>query len=169
MSQRENIFVATSATVREVASWMTNHMGFGTMNSAEDTSTDIGLRRSALISDGMIGIRIQVNTFAVPDAASDEIQATDAYPIQIDLWAPGRTIEIQKAEGREVFDRLVSSSPQTSALLTHDLDILVCAYLAGVGTHEFLDKTTIDIPDLERWKPWVVDSKQPGQGLPSMS
>jgi hypothetical protein len=155
MAQRENIFFAAPAAAQEIAEWLINHLSFEPID-ATDHSADIALRGPALASEGLIGVSIQVNTLVDPAAAPDEIQAIDAYPIQLDLWAPGRTVAMQETEARNLFDRLVSAFPQISAILTHDLDILRHAYLVGVGTHEFPDKTTVDFPDLESWKPWVV-------------
>jgi hypothetical protein len=156
MSQQENIFLATSATVREVADWAMSDLGFKVIDAAEDTSAGIDLRRPALVSEGLIDIKLMLNDLVFPDAAPDELQAIDAYPIRIIFWGPSGAGETQRAESREFFDRLISSLPQTSALLLNGVDILVRAYLVGVGAHDFPDHTTIDFPDQETWAPWVI-------------
>ncbi|MCW2930913.1 MAG: hypothetical protein JWM19_1875 [Actinomycetia bacterium] len=123
---------------------------------ARPSLASLARRGDALVSEGLIDIKLMLNDLVFPVAAPDEIQAIDAYPIRIIFWGPSGAGETQRAESREFFDRLISSLPQTSALLLNGVDILVRAYLVGVGAHDFPDHTTIDFPDLETWAPWVI-------------
>ena len=45
--------------------------------------------------------------------------------------------------------------PDVPALLVHNLDTLVAAYLPGVGVHTFEPAITPDVEDIEAWRGWV--------------
>ena len=41
-------------------------------------------------------------------------------------------------------------------VLSHALSLIIAAYLPGVGMHSFPPGTTLDVPDDDIWRPWVV-------------
>ena len=96
-------------------------------------------------------------TFVDPDAGPDEVQAFDAYPLQIDLWIPRpRPVQAQEAEARAWFDRLVAARTDVPMLLVHDVAWLYAAYLPGKPVHDFPPATSVDVPDIEAWLSWMI-------------
>jgi|SRR5579875_2479470 len=157
MSERENIFVAGVEKPSELSRLLVARFGLEYMRDQDlYASEDLGLRRRALTTDGFVGLRVYPNTFVDPDAAPDEVQAFDAYPVQIDLWIPRPDVEAQEAEARAWFDRLVAARPDLPMLLIHDVDFLHAAYLPGKPVHDFPPGTSVDFPDIDAWLPWVI-------------
>lgn len=160
MSEQENIFLRSSATAAEEAVRLRDLLGLEPIPDTTGAGPDeYGLRGPALSGEGVLGYVIQPNDLAVRDAAPDEAQAIDSYPIEIDIWL-GRDEAAQRAEARAVFDRLVAARPEVPMLLCHDLDLLVAAYRPGHGVYEFPDGTTVDAPDAAEWQPWVAADQE---------
>lgn len=160
MAQRENIFIAAPLDVAGLATTLIDGLGLEPIEAdgyAQD-STDIGLRGPAHTASGLIGLRVYRNGFADPDAQPQDAQAFDAYPLQIDLWLPGSAESAQQAEGRAVFDAVVKVMRSVPALLTHDLNVLIAAYLPGMGTKDFNPPVMVDMEDHASWGPWTLPS-----------
>jgi hypothetical protein len=43
-------------------------------------------------------------------------------------------------------------------MLVHDLDLMVAAHLPGAGTYDFPASVTVDAPDQDVWRPWVISA-----------
>jgi hypothetical protein len=158
MSERENIFLATAEKPSQFSRVLVDRFGLEYMPGMDPrASEDLGLRGRALTADGLIALNPYPNTFVDPNAEPDEVQAFDAYPLQIDLWLPRpRPIAAQEAEARAWFDRLTAARPDLPMLLVHDVNLLRAAYLPGKPVHEFPPDTSVDVPDIQAWLPWVV-------------
>lgn len=157
MSERENIFVARAEKPSQLSRLLVARFGLEYMRGQDPrASEDLGLRGQALTTDGFVGLRVYPNTFADPDAAPDEVQAFDAYPVQVDLWLPRPDVEAQEAEARAWFDRLVAATPDLPMLLVHDVVLFYAAYLPGKPVHDFPAGTSVDFPDIDAWLPWVI-------------
>jgi len=158
MSERENIFVAEAEKPSQFSRLLVDRFGLEYMQGEEPQAPeDLGLRGQALTADGFVGLRVHPNAFVDPDAATDEVQAFDAYPVQIDLWLPRPAVdEAQEAEARAWFDGLVAARPGLPMLLVHDVVLLRAAYLPGKPVHDFPTATSVDFPDIEAWLPWVI-------------
>ncbi|GAB2645469.1 hypothetical protein [Kribbella swartbergensis] len=157
MSEQENIFLRSSATAEEAATVLRELLDLEPIPDTSGAGPDEhGLRGPARTVEGVLGFVIQPNDLAAPDRGTDDVQAIDGYPIEIDIWL-GRDEVVQLKEARLVFDRLVEARPDVPMLLCHDLDLVVAAYLPGRGVHEFPAGTTVDAPDAEKWREWVVD------------
>jgi hypothetical protein len=153
------LFVATNEKPSQVSRLLVDRLGFEYMPGSDpQVSDDLGLHRTALTADGFVGIRVYPNTFVDPDAGPDEVQAFDAYPLQIDLWIPRPRpeIEAQEAEARAWFHRVVANWPNLPSMLVHDLTMLRMAYLPGKPPHDFSSRITVDVEDIEAWLPWVI-------------
>jgi hypothetical protein len=159
MSERENIFVAGAEEPSQFSRLLVDGFRVEPMRGTDlQGSEDLGLRGQALTADGFVGLRVHRNTFVDPDAAPDEVQAFDAYPVQIDLWLPRPTVEhAQETEARAWFDRVVAARPDLPMLLVHDVVLLHAAYLPGKPVHDFPPGTSVDFPDIETWLPWVIE------------
>jgi hypothetical protein len=158
MGERENIFIATGEKPSQFSRVLVDRFGLECMKGEDpQASEDLGLRRQALTVDGFVGLHLHPNTFGDPDPGPDEVQAFDAYPLQIDLWIPRpRPVEAQEAEARAWFDRLVATRPDVPILLVHDVTWLHAAYLPGKPVHDFPPGTSVDVPDIEAWLSWVI-------------
>jgi len=158
MSALENIFIATAEKPSQFSHLLVDRFELEYMKGMDpQVSEDLGLRRRALTADGFVGLRLYPNTFVDPDAGPDEVQAFDAYPLQIDLWIPSPLpVEAQEAEARAWYGRLMAARPDLPMLLIHDLDLLYAAYLPGRSVHDFPPGTTVDVPDIDAWLPWVI-------------
>jgi hypothetical protein len=156
MSEQENIFLQSSATAEQEATRLRELLG---LEPIPDTSAagpdEFGLRGPAATVEGVLGYIVQPNDLV----AEEDAQATDSYPIEIDIWL-GRDEAVQRHEARLVFDRLVAARPDVPMLLCHDLDVLVAAYRPGQGVHEFPAGTTVDLPHAAQWRPWVVAGQE---------
>jgi hypothetical protein len=87
------------------------------------------------------------------DPEPGEVQAIDAYPVQVDVWY-GEDEAVQEREARLVFEKLAGAGE--AMLLVRDVTDLVAAHLPGAGTQYFEAGVTMDEPDLEHWRDWVV-------------
>jgi hypothetical protein len=157
MSERENIFVAGAEKPSQLSRLVVTRFGLEYMQGEDpQLSEDLGLRGQALTADGLVGLEVYPNALVDPDAAPDEVQAFDAYPVQIDLWLPRHDIAAQEAEARAWFDRLVAARPDLPILLVHDVVYLYAAYLPGKPIHDFPAGISVDFPDIDAWLPWVI-------------
>jgi len=152
MSVVDSLFVATSETTSQVASWLVEVVGCEVMATDAD---EVRMRMRGSTGDEWFGVVVQVNGYVEPDPAPDDIQAMDAYGIEIQLRG-GKTDDGLHAEAGLVFDKLMASQPDVPMLLVHNLDTLVTAYLPGVGMKTFCPSITPDGPDVDVWRPWVV-------------
>lgn len=156
MGTVESIFIETAESVEEVAGWLTDLFGLELIPEQSGRPDEIGLRGRAATVDGWLGFLVQPNRHAEIDPALDEVQAIDPYQIEIDIWYGGRTEDIQQREVKLVFDKLIEDRADLAMLLCHEVTMLVAAYRPDRGAHQFESGTTLDAPDVETWRPWVV-------------
>jgi hypothetical protein len=157
MSAVENIFLGTDLPLRQVADeWLTPLLGLEPLPDGLDSDEEIGLRVRALDADGWLVMLVRRNGFAEPDPEPDEVQAFDSYPVESAIRYRTKDELGQQRQARMVFDKLVASQPEMPMMLVHDLDLLVAAHLPGVGTQYFPENVTVDAPDQDRWRPWVL-------------
>jgi hypothetical protein len=157
MATQENIFVQSAATAHDEAKLLQDLLGLEPIPDQSAAGPDeYGLRGPARTVDGVLGFVIQPNHHVEPDPEPEDVQAIDNYPIQVDIWL-GRDRAVQMQEARLVFDRLVEARPDVPMLLCHEVTLLIAAYRPGRGVQEFPAGTTMDAPDAEQWRDWVVD------------
>ena len=155
MSEVENIFLGTDASVRQVAEWLESLLGLELMPDEPVDKDRIGLRGRAATADGWLGVLVRRNGYAEVDPQPDEVQAFDTYPIEIAIQYGSKDEVVQRDEARIAFEKLVAARPDVPMLLVHDLDLLQAAFLPDAGTHYFPEPPTVDAPDQPRWQPWV--------------
>lgn len=159
MAAQENIFLQSDSTVDDEAKLLRDLLGLEPIPDTSGAGPDEhGLRGPARSVDGVLGFVVQPNHHVDPDPEPEDVQAIDNYPIEIDIWL-GRDEAVQLHEARLVFDRLVEARPDVPMLLCHDLGRLVAAYRPGRGVHEFPAGTTMDAPDADQWRDWVLDEE----------
>ncbi|MEV6286317.1 hypothetical protein [Kribbella sp. NPDC051770] len=154
MQDREYVFLRTDESVQAVAEWIQKLFALEPIPNGSDDEDEIGLRGPARTADATVGYEVQYNIYPVYDPEPDELQAFDAYPVEIDIWL-GKDEGTQAQEARLVFDQLVQARPDVPMLLCHDLSGLVAAYLPGRGVHEFPDNTTTYARHADVWRDWV--------------
>lgn len=164
MSRQENIFLATTMTVAEVAKLITSHLGLFPVSEQgiEPDAEAIGLRGEALDHDGFeLLLTVKMNEFSMPDPEPEDVQSFDGYRINIEAWVVPANDDVRMYEARGLFDRLVLAAPTVASQLVANLSYLVAAYLPEVGTHTFETDVTPDIEDQSKWLPWSVDPSTP--------
>jgi hypothetical protein len=152
MSVVDSVFVAVSETPSQVATWLVHAKGGEVMATEQDR---VRLRRRGSADDEWLGVVVQPNGYVEVDPEPDEIQAMDAYGIEIQLRG-GHTEEVLHREAGKLLEGLVAARPDVPMLLVRNLDTLVTAYLPGTGTHTFDPLISPDAQDIDAWRPWVV-------------
>lgn len=155
MSDDDTIFLATDLTVDRIGARLTELLELEPIPEPSKPG-EVGLRGRAATADGWLGFLVHRNWHAEVDPAPDEVQAIDAYPIQIDIWYGAKDEEIQRREAKQVFDRLVVALREAPALLLHNLEWLVAAYLPGKPVKYFESRLTPDAEDVDTWGEWVL-------------
>ncbi|WP_157979559.1 hypothetical protein [Kribbella monticola] len=154
MSTSDSIFLGLDETPGQVADWLERVLGIERYPDQPDGEDKVGLRGRLANDDDWYSVVIQRNGYVSPDAGPDEVQATDAYGIDIGMRSRGE--EVLHRQSRLVFDKLIEARPDAPAMLLHNLEFLIAAYLPGAGTHDLAPETTPDADDQEQWKPWVI-------------
>jgi hypothetical protein len=151
MSSVDSIFLDVDEPVGEVAGWVAGVLSLEPVSGPVEDGV-AGLHGPAVTGDGVVGYAVRKNGYVSYEP--DEMQAIDAYPVEIDIRYGGAE-EVLAREARRAFDALVEARPEIAILLCNELTTVVVAHLPGVGTHEFEPDTSMDAPDLDKWGPWV--------------
>ncbi|HZX02411.1 hypothetical protein [Kribbella sp.] len=152
MADSDEIFLALSGPLETAAEQVARVLGLEANGDLRAETGELQYKVRARTSDGVMGIYIGPNTFQ-PEPG--EAQAMDGYGVVVDVQY--RTHKPQQAEeARLMFEALVEGLPDIPALLSHNLVMLVAAYLPERGTHTFEPGITLDVEDIDVWRPWVV-------------
>lgn len=152
MANSDEIFLSLDAPLEEAAERVAAVLGLELKGDLRADTGELQYSGRARTFDGVIGIYIGPNTF---QPEPDEVQAMDRYAVVVDVQSRQRK-EAQADESRLAFEALTGALPDVPALLSHNVELLVASYLPGTGTHTFEPGTTLDDPDLNTWRPWVV-------------
>lgn len=157
MSTDDNIFLATAQPLREVAGWLSGALGLERVDSTELKEDAYLFRGRARTVDGDLLVLLEPNVYGEVDPDPEDVSAIDQYQGAVDIRYAGRKDEeLQAREARALFDELVDTRPDTAMVLSHDMALMIAAYLPSAGVHTFADGTTLDAPDIETWRPWVI-------------
>ncbi|MEU4192506.1 hypothetical protein AB0E69_11430 [Kribbella sp. NPDC026611] len=152
MADSDEIFMATDEPLEAAANRVAGVLGLEFLGDLRADTGELQYKGRARTFDGVIGVYIGPNKFG-PEPG--EVQAMDRYPLIVDVQS--RTHKTaQRDEARLAFGLLVEALGNVPALLSHNLELLVAAYLPGRGTHTFDADTTLDDPDVDTWRAWVV-------------
>jgi hypothetical protein len=152
MADSDEIFLAPGVDQEEAAGQVAAVLGLEFKRDFRDETGELSFVGRARSFDGLIGVFVGPNTYQ-PEPG--EVQAMDGYAVVVDVQSRAEK-DAQAVEARLAFEELVGALPDVPALLAHNLELLVAAYLPGRGVHTFEPGTTVDDPDLDIWRPWVV-------------
>jgi hypothetical protein len=161
VSRQENIFLATTMTVAEVAKLIIDNLGLLPVGeqTIEPDAAVVGLRGPALDHEGSdLLLAVKMNEFSTLNPELEDVQSFDHYRVNIEAWVRPADDEVRVQEARGLFDRLVLVAPTVASQLVTNLSYLVAAYLPEAGTHTFEPSVTPDIEDQSRWLPWSIES-----------
>ncbi|MGC7100910.1 hypothetical protein ACPZ19_40080 [Amycolatopsis lurida] len=159
MGHYEYLYLDSTTPIAGEADWIMRELGFELIPVQGGDPEEIGLRGPASTVDGLVGLAVGHNYSALPDPEPDEVQAIDAYRVEIEFWYRRRDTEEQRREARVLFDRLVAARPSTSMLLTFGTCHLAASWSPRHGLREFPAGTLIYAPDIDRWQPWVIGTR----------
>jgi hypothetical protein len=153
MATDESIFLRLDEDPGQVAEWLVAVLPLERLSGGQDEE-EVALRGRAATVDGWLRVSVGRNIYVSQEAGPGEVQAIDGYPIEIGIrFKPD---EILRREARLAFDKLVDARPEVPMLLVHEVTILDAAHLPGSGTQYFDEAVTVDAPDQDKWRPWVV-------------
>ena len=152
MADSDEIFLALDGPLESAAERVAGVLGLEFNGDLRADTGELQYKVQARTFDGVIGVYVGPNGF---QPEPDEVQAMDGYPLVVDVQSRNRK-DAQAEETRLAFEALVAALPDVAALLSHNVEMLVAAYLPGAGIHSFERGTTLDDPDLDTWRSWVV-------------
>jgi hypothetical protein len=152
MADSDEIFLAMEEPLEAAAARVAGVLGLEFNGDLRAETRELQYKVGARTFDGVIGVYIGPNTY---EPEPGEPQAMDGYAVVVDVQSRQRK-DAQPEETRLAFQQLVAALGDVPALLSHNVEMLVAAYLPGQGIHTFAPGTTLDDPDLETWRPWVV-------------
>ncbi|MFG1819453.1 hypothetical protein ACGFIF_37225 [Kribbella sp. NPDC049174] len=152
MADSDEIFLALDAPLEEAAERVAAVLGLEFNGDLRADTGELQYKGQARTFDGVIGVYIGPNTF---QPEPDEVQAMDRYAVVVDVQSRQRK-DAQADETRLAFEALTGALPDVPALLSHNVELLIASYLPDSGTHTFEPGTTLDDPDLDTWRAWVV-------------
>jgi hypothetical protein len=152
MADSDEIFLALDAPLEEAAERVAAALGLEFNGDLRAGTGELQYKGLARTFDGVIGVYVGPNTF---QPEPDEVQAMDGYAVVVDIQCRQRK-DVQAEETRLAFEALVGALPDVPALLSHNVELLVASYLPESGTHTFEAGTTLDDPDIDTWRPWVI-------------
>lgn len=150
MSDVDSVFLAVSESPAEVAAWLVDDIAAEVMATEGDV---VRLRVRAATVDQWLGVVVQPNEYAEVAPEPDEVQAMDAYAIEVQVRGGGDAL---RAEADLIFQKLVDRRSSVPMLLVSNLDMLVAAHRPEAGTHFFEEMISPDEPGRETWRTWVL-------------
>jgi hypothetical protein len=157
MSTDDNIFLAGSESLGDVAGWLGAVLG---LEPVEDRDLKDGVylfRGRARTVDGDLYVLVEPNVYGETDPDPEDVSAIDRYAGVVDVRYAGRKDEeLQEREALALFDELSAERPDVAMILSHNMALFTAAYLPGAGVHTFPRGTSLDVEDIDAWRPWVV-------------
>ncbi|MFI5706269.1 hypothetical protein [Kribbella sp. NPDC051620] len=152
MSDSDEIFLAVEGGIDVIAARVAGVLGVrgeGRLDEEEGDWRFVGQGRTV---DAPYGLFIGPTIFP-PEAGV--LQAMDGYPVMVDVQL--RTHKpLQAEEARLAFEAIAAAMPDVPALLLHNVEWLVAAYLPGRPTKYFEPRLTPDAEDVDVWGSWVT-------------
>ncbi|HEY9333595.1 MAG TPA: hypothetical protein VIQ79_04235 [Kribbella sp.] len=157
MSTDDNIFVAADRSLEDFGRWLGETLELEAVRDADLEDGVLRFRASARTVEGDLYLTVEPNVYGEVDPAPEDVSAIDRYQCLIDVYYAGpKDEELQEREARLVFDDLARRQPEVAMILSHNMALMTAAYLPGAGVHTFPRGTTLDVDDIELWRPWVV-------------
>ena len=157
MSTDDNIFVAADRSLEDFGRWLGETLELEAVRDADLEDGVLRFRASARTVEGDLYLTVEPNVYGEVDPAPEDVSAIDRYQCLIDVYYAGpKDEELQEREARLVFDDLARRQPEVAMILSHNMALMTAAYLPGAGVHTFPRGTTLDVDDIDLWRPWVV-------------
>jgi hypothetical protein len=157
MSTDDNIFLATSEPLVEVAGWLRAALELEPVDGRELKAEAHLFSGPARTVDGEVYVLLERNVYGEADPEPEDVSAIDRYAGVVDIrYAGSRDEDLQQREARAAFDELASRQPDVAMILGHNMSLLTAAYLPGRGVHVFRPDTSLDVEDIDAWRAWVV-------------
>jgi hypothetical protein len=157
MSTDDDIFLASSKSLGDVALWLGEVLGLERVDDPELKEDVYLFGGRARTMDRELVFVLEPNTYGEIDPDPEDVSAIDRYPGVVEVRLLGKKDEeLQAREARAAFDELAEGRPEVAMVLSHALSLMVAAYLPGAGVHYFPAGTSLDVPDDEVWRHWVV-------------
>ncbi|WP_329001168.1 hypothetical protein OHA18_42875 [Kribbella sp. NBC_00709] len=157
MSTDDNIFLAGNEQLAGMARWLGEALG---LEAVEDSDLKDGaylFRGRARTADGELYVLVEPNVYGEVDPEPADVSAIDRYQGVVDVRYAGRKDEeLQEREARAIFDELSGRRPDLAMVLSHNMALLTAAYLPGAGVRSFPPGTSLDVEDIDAWRPWVI-------------
>ena len=157
MSNTDDIFLAASEPLQTIVDWLSRTLQLEPLEDPELEEGTYLFRGHARNRDGELVFVVEPNTYGEADPEPEDVSAIDRYTGVVEVRLVGKKDEESQArEARAVFDELAAGRPDVALVLSHALSLIIAAYLPGSGVHDFPPGTTLDVPDADAWRPWVV-------------
>ncbi|GAA1568273.1 hypothetical protein [Kribbella karoonensis] len=157
MSTDDNIFLAADAPLGEVAGWLSEVLSLEPVDEPDLKDGVYLFRGRARSVDGELYVVVQPNVYGEADPEPEDVSAIDRYQSVVDVrYAGAKDEELQAREARALFDELADRGHSVAMVLSHNMALAVAAYLPGVGAQVFPPGTSLDVEDVDTWRPWVV-------------
>jgi hypothetical protein len=157
MSTDDNIFVAADRPLADFGRWLAETLELEAVDDADLEHGVLRFRAPARTVEGDVYLTVEPNVYGEVDPAPEDVSAIDRYQCLIDVYYAGtKDEELQEREARLVFEDLAGRQPEVAMILSHNMALMTAAYLPGAGVHTFPRGTTLDVQDIELWRPWVM-------------
>ncbi|GAA2809641.1 hypothetical protein [Kribbella solani] len=158
MANSDTIFLAGRESLDVLVGWLVGVLALESVDDPELRAGQFFLRGSARTVDGRVLLVVGPNVYGAEDPEPRDVSAIDRYSGVISVRVAGsRNEATQAGEARAIFDELVASEPSVALVLAQAMSWIVAAYLPGAGAHVFPPETSLDVEDIESWRPWVPD------------
>ncbi|WP_433159613.1 hypothetical protein [Kribbella sp. CA-247076] len=157
MSTSDSIFMATGKSLDKTAEWLAGALALERIDDPELKEGQHFFRGRARTVEGKVQLVVGANIYGEAEPEPEDVSAIDKYDAVVDVRLVGiREEEAQAREARAVFDELAATQPAVALVLSHAMSWIVASYLPGAGVHTFPARTSLDAPDLDSWRAWVV-------------
>jgi hypothetical protein len=157
MSTSDTIFLAADEPIVRTVEWLSRVLRLEPLEDPELEENEYLLRGRARTMDGELVFVVEPNTYGEVDPEPEDVSAIDRYTGVVDVRLVGaKDEESQAREARAVFEELAEQRTEVALVLSHAMSLIIAAYLPGAGVHYFPTGTTLDVPDDDTWRPWVV-------------
>ncbi|MFG1621698.1 hypothetical protein [Kribbella sp. NPDC049227] len=157
MSTTDDIFLASSGSLESMVAWLSAALRLRSLEDPDLKEGEYLFSADARTGEGEVVFVVEPNGYGSIDPEPEDVSAIDRYTAAVEVrLVSAKDEEAQAAEARAVFDELAAGRPEVAIVLSHNLSGLIAAYLPGAGVRTFPPDTTLDAPDVELWRGWVV-------------
>jgi hypothetical protein len=157
MSTSDSIFLAADESLDRTAGWLADVLRLERLDDPGLKENEHFFRGRARTVENKVLLVVGPNIYGEVDPEPEDVSAIDHYTGVVDVRLVGaEDEESQAGEARAVFDELAATEPNVALVLSHAMSWIVAAYLPGTGVCTFPARTSLDVEDLETWRPWVV-------------